>query len=128
MSAAASAPATFNAVTATASTGCWYHYWYKQWSDLGIHDGDSWLQLNWCESGGHITSWSQSNYGCDGHYGASCATEGRADLSVGWEVRSTRYYKADFFGFTNSFCMQIRGGATGLYSQNSSSSGGCSLN
>jgi hypothetical protein len=122
------APATLSNLATSAASGCWYRYWYRTWSDLGIHDGDSWLQLNWCGSHGSITSWSQSNYGCDGHAGASCSVQGRADLNVGWEVRSTRYYKADFFGYTNSFCMQIRGGATGLYSENSSASGGCPLN
>jgi hypothetical protein len=120
-------PAALAATAKTVSSGCWYHYWYKSWSDLGIHDGDSWLQLNWCASGGRITSWSQTNYGCAGHHGASCSVQGRADLNVGWEVRSSRYYKADFFGFSNTFCMQIRGGATGLYSQNSSASSGCPL-
>ncbi|WP_427889128.1 hypothetical protein ACQHIV_37785 [Kribbella sp. GL6] len=111
----------------TAVSGCWYRYWYKSWYDLGIHDGDSWMQLNWCSSNSRITSWSQSNVGCGGHYGATCKVGGRADLNVGWEVRSTRYYQADFFGFNNTFCMQIRGGATGLYSENSSAKGGCPL-
>jgi hypothetical protein len=73
---------------------------------LAIHEGGN-------ASGGGITSWSQTNYGCAGHHGASCSVQGRADLNVGWEVRSSRYYKAEFFGFSNTFCMQIRGGATG---------------
>ena len=110
-----------------AVSGCWYRYWYKSWYDIGIHDGDSWMQLNWCSSSSRITSWSQSNVGCAGHFGATCKVGGRADLNVGWEVRSTRYYQANFFGFNNTFCMQIRGGATGLYSENSSASSGCPL-
>jgi hypothetical protein len=121
------APAQITAL-ATATSGCWYRYWYKSWYDVGIHDGDSWMQLNWCSSNSSITSWSQSNVGCAGHYGATCKVGGRADLNVGWEVRSTRYYQANFFGFNNTFCMQIRGGATGLYSENSSASSGCPLN
>lgn len=121
------APAALTALAARQASGCWYRYWFKSWYDMWIHDGDSWLQLNWCGSGGSITSWSQSNYGCAGHHGASCSVQGRADLNVGWEVRSTRYYKANFFGFSNTICMQIRGGATGLYSENSSASDGCPL-
>lgn len=113
-------------VAATAS-GCWYRYYYKGWKDFAIEDGETWMQLNWCGSGGRITSYSQSNYGCAGHYGFTCSTGGSASLNVGWEIRSTRYFKANFFGYNNTLCMQVRGGATGLYSQKSSNSGGCPL-
>lgn len=124
------APASSEAPTSLAAplvSGCWYHYWFKSWSDLGIHDGDSWMQLNWCATGGRVTSWSQSNVGCAGHSGAGCSVSYRADLNVGWEVRSSRYFNAKFLWFSNTFCMQIRGGATGLYSQNSSANSGCPL-
>ena len=122
------ASATVPVSVAMASpSGCWYHYWFKSWSDLGIHDGDSWMQLNWCGVGGRITSWSQTNVGCAGHNGAGCSVSYRADLNVGWETRSSRYFNAKFLWFSNTFCMQIRGGATGLYSQNSSANGGCPL-
>jgi hypothetical protein len=125
------APSSVKALAGTsavaAASGCWYHYYQKSWSDLGIHDGDSWMQLNWCGSGGKITSWRQSNVGCAGHHGASCSVGSKAERNVGWEIRSTRYFNANFFGFSNTFCQQIRGGATGLYSTRSSNSGVCSL-
>jgi len=85
------------------------------------------MQLNWCGSGGRITSWSQSNVGCAGYHGASCAVSSKAERNVVWEIRSSRYYNANFFGFSNTICMQIRGGATGLYSTRSSNHSTCSL-
>lgn len=112
---------------AMAASGCWYYYYERRWTDFNIHTGTSWMQLNWCGSGGNITSWSQSNVGCAGFNGASCEKGSKAEQNVGWEIRSTRFYNASFFGYSNSFCMQVRGGATGLYSKRSSSSGDCSL-
>jgi len=51
----------------------------------------------------------------------------KAERNVVWEIRSSRYYNANFFGFSNTICMQIRGGATGLYSTRSSNHSTCSL-
>lgn len=121
------APAKARAMTNPSASGCWYNYWYVEWQDLGLNTGDSWMQLNWCAQNGQITNWWQSNVGCAGHYGASCRTKGASHHNVGWEVRSTRYYEGDFFGYNNTFCMQIRGGATGLYSHLRSSDAQCPL-
>ena len=122
------APTQVGGLAATAAvSGCWYHYFEKAWYDLGIHDGTSWMQLNWCGSKGRITSWSQSNVGCAGYHGASCSVSSKAERNASWEIRSSRYYNANFFGFSNTICMQIRGGATGLYSTRSSNHSTCSL-
>jgi hypothetical protein len=116
--------------TAAAASGCWYRYWYTVWSDLGYTEGATWMQLNWCGSGGHITSHSLGVHGGK-TLGPGFSYEGIAGtggLNVGWEYRE--YVEFKFYvgigpiHMTLNPCMQIRGGATGLYSEQRS----CNLN
>jgi hypothetical protein len=113
---------------AAVASGCWYRYWQNNYYDLGIHDGSSWMQLNWCGSGGRITSWSQSNYGCTGYDGASCSVGSSENQNVGWEDRSVRNFTAHLGWFSNGLCQEIRGGATGQYSEFTKSGSPCTLN
>ena len=74
------------------------------------------MQLNWCGSNGRITSSSFSNVG-----GAATiiSYDGntRSKRDVGWEVRGLTTHKFSFYLGSVTKCMQIRGGATGLYSR-----------
>jgi hypothetical protein len=75
------------------------------------------MQLNWCSNGRTITSWSMPIAdGAGDHGNAYHGVNSRNALNVGWEVR--QYAKFDFsYGPIHAYpCMQIRGGATGLYS------------
>jgi hypothetical protein len=97
-------------------TGCWWHYQFDSWSDLGEHEGDTWMQLNWCAQNSKITSYYISN---TGGRGALFNYDGKVShgyLNVGWEVRAYQEFKFNFFMQNFYPCMQIRGGATGLYS------------
>ena len=74
------------------------------------------MPLNWCASNGRITSSSLSSVGgaaliisYDGN------TRGKRD--VGWEVRGLTTHTFSFYLGSVTKCMQIRGGATGLYSR-----------
>lgn len=101
-------PSEISGIAVPAASGCWYYYFYKEWYDLGfIHDGDSWMQLNWCGNGTSVTSWSQTNVGCAGHLGFSCVPGDKSELNVGWEVRSARYFNATWGPFHNSICQLI---------------------
>jgi hypothetical protein len=105
-----------NTVTPNSS-GCWYHYQYDSWSDVHVNDGDTWMQLNWCASGGTITSHSVSNYGGKGYYGNEYeGVVSKPSSDVGWEIRQAVEFHFNWFGANAQPCMQIRGGATGLYS------------
>lgn len=108
--------------TAAAASGCWYWYWYLTWSDLGYTEGSTWMQLNWCGSGGHITSHSLGTHGgLSQSLGFSYdGVVGTGGLNAGWEYR--QYVEFKFIANigplhqTLNPCMQIRGGATGLKS------------
>ncbi len=74
------------------------------------------MSLNWCASNGRIISSSISSVGgaaliisYDGN------TRGKRD--VGWEVRGLTTHTFSFYLGSVTKCMQIRGGATGLYSR-----------
>lgn len=104
-------------MTLAAASGCWYKYWFLSWYDLGVHTGDTWMQLNWCGSGGNISSWSVTNVGGRGDNGNSYnGVSSKGSRNVGWEIRAFRGFDFDYFGWHAYPCMQIRGGATGLYS------------
>ena len=62
-------PAGVSAAVATAASGCWWHYNYTDYYDLGLHTGATWMQLNWCSSNGSITSWSIPVAGGRGYTG-----------------------------------------------------------
>jgi hypothetical protein len=114
---AAALARTFGA-RSVSSGGCWYQYWYVTWKDFSfISTGHTWMQLNWCSNGRTITSWSMPIAdGAGDHGNAYHGVNSRNALNVGWEVR--QYAKFDFsYGPIHAYpCMQIRGGATGLYS------------
>jgi hypothetical protein len=109
-----------------AKSGCWYKYLYVSWSDLTINDGNTWYQLNWCGSGGKVTSYHASDVGCSGATGSVChgVYNEWAD-NVGWEVRYAIEWTFSnvLYWFSGQPCEQIRGGATGL----NSTRGTCNL-
>lgn len=112
--------AALAAAPAATASGCWQQYKYVEWYDFGIHDGNTWMQLNWCASGGTVTSHTVTNVGGQGLGGVSYAgVIGTGATSVGWEVRSFREFKFTLGGAAANPCMQLRGGATGLYSYRS---------
>lgn len=110
-----------NAIIPTAASGCWYQYVFTSWYDLGIHTGDTWMQLNWCSNGFSVTSYYSSNMGGAGFNGVSYdGIIGQYSNNLGWEVRYAVGYKFHIGPAVANPCMQIRGGATGLYSYRSS--------
>lgn len=102
---------------AGGSSGCWYHYSYQEWSDFDIHDGDTWMQLNWCTDGQTITSSSITNVGgkstVSGEDYNGATSKGK--LNVGYEERA--YTEFDFSILWDHVypCMQIRGDIDGYY-------------
>lgn len=101
---------------AAAAKRCWYYYYYVGWTLWGMEAANSWMQLNWCGSNSKIVSSSITNVGgaatlisYDGH------TKSKRD--VGWEVRGLTTHKFSFMMVSVTKCMQVRGGATGLYSK-----------
>ena len=122
----ASGGGSLPATGAAARGGCWYHYQFDSWSDLWIHDGDTWMQLNWCSNGSSITSYHISNTGGRGANGVTYkGVQGHGYLNAGWEVRAYVEFHFNFFGRLDAYpCMQIRGGRTGLFSQSRT----CNLN
>jgi hypothetical protein len=117
-------PKAITAPQATAAASkCWYRYWDTKWSDLGYTEGETWMQLNWCGSGGKITSHSLGVHGgktlsVGFTYDGVAGTGG---FNAGWEYREYVEFKF-YVGIgpihqTLNPCMQIRGGATGKYSE-----------
>lgn len=97
--------------------GCWWKYADWGWSNLGVTEGYTWMQLNWCSNGPSITSWHVSNVGGQGQNGVSYeGYKGPYSLNAGWEIRAAIQYAFNFHFFTANPCLQIRGGHTGLYS------------
>ncbi len=109
------APKISGSVSAAAS-GCWYHYYYTGWTLWGIETAHSWMQLNWCGSSGKITSSSITNVGGSATI-VSYDGNTKSKRNVGWEVRGLTTHKYSFSLVSVTKCMQIRGGATGLYSR-----------
>lgn len=107
--------------TALAAASCWSQYVYMEWRDFGYHEGDTWMQLNWCATSGVVTSFSVPLAGCRGVAGFSCSgVIDSGSLNVGWEIRAYKQFHF-YFGFLNAQpCQQIRGGSTGLYSNRAS--------
>ena len=106
---------------AAAAAGCWSHYYYTDWSLLGTRPAASWMQLNWCGSNGKITDSSFSNVGGNST-GSSYDGNTRGKTNVGWEVRGVTTHTFSFYLVSVTKCMQVRGGATGLYSRSVSCS------
>lgn len=102
-----------------AASGCWSRYWYYAWGNFGIVMAHTWMTLNWCGNGSTITSYSLGSVGGSSQF-PGLAYQGvvaTGTLNVGWEVRE--YVEFRFTaGFLNTTpCQQIRGGASGLYSE-----------
>lgn len=115
-----------NPVAVLASSKCWYKYDYHKWHDFGVHDGDTWMQLNWCSSGGRITTYNVNNIGGKATVGG-LSYNGHSspnELNVGWEVRASVAFNFSVTWDHVYPCMQIRGGASGLYSTQTT----CNLN
>lgn len=109
-----------------AQSGCWDAYArYNYKAAAGNTVYTAWQGLTWCGSGGRITSYhvfdrggetSTPGWSYTGHGGSG-------SRNVGWEVRQYTQEKFTFgigqYGFTQTRCLQVRGGATGLYSTRS---------
>lgn len=106
-----------DSVTAAAAGGCWNQYKYYKWYDLGVNTGDTWMQANWCSNGSSITSYSLTNRGGQGYKGIKYEGLGQKyTRNLGWEVRQAQTFKFSILWANANPCMQLRGGATGLYS------------
>ena len=79
------------------------------------------MQLNWCASNGRITSANISNVGGNATI-ISYDGNTKGQTNVGWEVRGVTTHKYSFYLGSVTKCMQIRGGASGLYSRSISCS------
>ena len=112
-----------------ANQQCYSHYQYDAWSDLTVGEGDTWFTLNWCGSNSSdvIYSWSATDVGCAGVNGSTCnGVYKQWAVDVSWEVRYVVEYSFSnvLYLFNAQPCEQIRGGATGQYSENEN----CSTN
>ncbi|NML53950.1 hypothetical protein HHL19_32345 [Streptomyces sp. R302] len=107
--------------------GCWntWQRWGKK-AAAGNTVYTWWQGLEWCGSGGKITSYKVYDRGGEtATPGWSYSgNDGAGSRNVGWEVRQYTKQKFTFgigqYGYSTSECGQIRGGATGLYSQRAS--------
>jgi hypothetical protein len=110
-----------------AAAGCWRAVARFAWkAAAGNTLYTAWQGLHWCSRNSRITSY----YVFD--RGGETATPGwsydgpggQAANNVGWEVRQYTQEKFKFslgpINFTNTRCIQVRGGATGLYSSRES--------
>ncbi|PYC88052.1 hypothetical protein C7C46_01935 [Streptomyces tateyamensis] len=103
------------------SGGCWSQYWYDDWYDFTVKTGSTWMEADWCSNGSSITSYYTTNVGAQG--AGTNSYEGLSNSgsrNVGWEVRQYQSFHFNFWGVDAYPCMQIRGGATGLYSEQES--------
>ncbi|NEA35743.1 hypothetical protein [Streptomyces sp. SID13031] len=101
----------------TAAGGCWYVYKYHDWYDVWIKTGSTWMTATWCSNGSTITSYNLSGQGGQGYKGIKYEGLGSKYVhNVGWEVRQAQQFKFNLGWANFNPCMQIRGGATGLYS------------
>jgi hypothetical protein len=115
------------AASTAATSGCWYKYLYQPFYNAGVHEADLWMQLHWCGNGTSITSYSISNTGGTAYNGFSYdGVINHGYRNMGWEVRAYTQYKLHLGPLSFYPCLQIRGGASGLYSIKNSSA--CSLN
>ena len=97
-----------------AAAGCWTKYWYSEYTMLSKSVGWADIDTSWCGSGGRITSHNKNADGGGWVWTYQGNTLGARDL--GWEVRmrASHRWTLGLLGTTN--CLQVRGGATGLYS------------
>ncbi|HET6152842.1 MAG TPA: hypothetical protein VFE15_07780 [Marmoricola sp.] len=105
--------------------GCWQKYVYHEWHDFGVHDGNSWMQLNWCNDlYGKITSSSVTNVGGQGLGGVGYeGVNASGSRVVSGQLRAFREYKFKLVSVTANPCLQIRGNVGG----SSATSTSCNL-
>lgn len=105
--------------------GCWSRYYYKKWSDFGFHEGDTWMQLNWCnDTLGHFSKTSVSNAGGEGFGGVVYDGEiSSGSRTTSGSYRAYREFKFSFGKLTEEPCIQVRGYTGG----SSSTSTSCNL-
>lgn len=110
----------------TLASGCWNAYVNYDWNAAaGNTVYTTWQGLGWCSNGSSVTSYwvfdrggetSTPGWSYQGH-------GGQGSWNVGWEVRQYTQERFTFavgaYGFTQTPCTQLRGGATGLYSHQS---------
>lgn len=107
--------------------GCWRAYArYAAKGAFGNTIYTWWQGLYWCGANSRITSYRVIDRGGETST-PGWSYEGRGGqgtLNVGWEVRSYTQEKFRFragpIDYTQTRCAQVRGGATGLYSERSS--------
>ncbi|MFI9719635.1 hypothetical protein ACIHFE_08255 [Streptomyces sp. NPDC052396] len=128
-------PVSVNRTVRTAairpmSGGCWDEWVrYDFRAAAGNTVYTAWQGLNWCSNGSGITGYHVYDRGGETSTpGWSFQGDnGQGSRNVGWEVRQYTKEKFTFgigsYGYSANTCVQIRGGATGLYS----SSASCSL-
>ena len=109
-------PAQLDRLATQTSAHCWNQYEYWAWTFAFGRIGFSWMQLVWCSNGSTITSWSVPLRGAKGTNGFGGEWVDQGGRSVGWEVREYEEYHFWVTALNLYGCMQIRGGATGLYS------------
>lgn len=99
----------------SGGAGCWQKYVYHEWHDFGIHDGNSWIQLNWCNDlYGKVTSQSVTNAGGQGLGGVGYGgVIGSGSRVISSQVRAFREFKFTLAGVSANPCLQIRGNAGG---------------
>jgi hypothetical protein len=103
-----------------ASSGCWYDYESSGITVFGVSVGRIYMQLNWCGNGSQVTSYNARPYGCIGQNGFTCDEQSVLFRNVGYEVRALGRYRFTIAWASSTRCAQIRGGAGGLYSTNTS--------
>lgn len=114
-------------LAATAASTCWGEYVKYDWKNaLGQTMYWASQSLEWCGNGATVTSKSLVGRGL-GATGLGWSTVGddrKGSINVGWEVRQYTQEKFHFsegpYNYDRDVCVQIRGGASGLWSSRAS--------
>jgi hypothetical protein len=119
-------PDTTNPGDGGGQPGCWSRYYYYKWSDAGIPEGSTWMELDWCNNAvGTFTKKTVTNVGGQGLAGVSYLGVISSGMRVAsGQVRAYREYKFKIGPVTEEPCLQIRGAIGG----SSSTSRSCDMN
>lgn len=122
---AVASPYSTNPGGGGGGAGCWSKYLYHEWSDFGIHDGNSRMELDWCNDlYGNFTKHVVTNVGGQGLGGVGYqGVIGSGARTVSGQYRTFREYKFTLAGVAANPCLQIRGATGG----SSSTSTSCNL-